>query len=139
MPFCPECRDEFQDWVEVCPNCKVALIDKLKDIPKPVSQIESLVHVATAPNEAIAGMWAGILENNGILSVLKSSDFKSAQYSLLINQHFTIHVLEPKALKAKELLSPFEDDLNDYVISRGNCLSLASRIFIIVAFLFFWR
>jgi hypothetical protein len=135
MPFCPKCRDEFQDWVKVCPDCKVALVDKLKDIPKTVFQDEPLVHIATAPNEAVAGMWAGILENNGISCVLKSDNLRSAYYFLLTNHYFTIHVLDSKALQAKEILSPLEDDLNDYVISRGNCLSLTSRIFIVVVFL----
>jgi len=135
MPFYPECLDGFQDWVKVCPDCKVALVDKLQDIPRPASEIEPLVHVATAPNEPIAGMWAGILKDNGINSVLKSSDFRSAQYSLLTNQHLTIHVLESKALKTKEIISPLEYDLNDFVNTRGNYLSIRCRIFIVIFFL----
>jgi hypothetical protein len=35
MPFCPQCREEFQEWVEVCPDCGVALVDKLEPIPRP--------------------------------------------------------------------------------------------------------
>ncbi|MDD5703251.1 MAG: hypothetical protein PHU23_14535 [Dehalococcoidales bacterium] len=62
MPYCPKCRDEFQDWVKVCPGCQVALVDELPAL----SEIEKirierrndpLVHVATASNEAVAGMW----------------------------------------------------------------------------------
>ncbi len=29
MPFCPNCRDEFQDWVKVCSDCNSTLVDKL--------------------------------------------------------------------------------------------------------------
>jgi len=29
VPYCPKCREEFQDWVKVCPDCGVALVDKL--------------------------------------------------------------------------------------------------------------
>ena len=137
MPFCPQCRDEFQDWVKECPDCKVPLVDKLKDITKTVFQDEPLVYVITAPNEAVAGMWAGILENEGILCVLKSDNLRSAQYSLLTNQNFTIHVSESKASQAEKMLSPFEDDLNNYVMSRSNDLSLPSRILVVVSFLLF--
>ena len=105
-----------------------------KDITPPASD-EALVHVATAPNEPIAGMWAGILGDNGIPSVLKSCDFRSAQYSLLTNQHLTIHVLESKALQAEEILSPLENELKNYTISRDNRLSLPSRVLVVVAFL----
>jgi len=33
MPFCPKCRDEFQDWVKVCPDCKIELVEKLDPLP----------------------------------------------------------------------------------------------------------
>jgi hypothetical protein len=101
----------------------------------PLLNNEPLVHVATAPNEAVASIWAGILENNGIYCVLKGANLRCAYYVLLTNHHSTIHVLALKASLAKEILGPLEDDLNDYVISRGNCLSLRSRIFIVVVFL----
>lgn len=34
MPFCPNCRDEFEDWVETCPDCKVSLVDEQPPKPK---------------------------------------------------------------------------------------------------------
>ena len=34
MPFCPNCRDEFEDWVKTCPDCHVDLIDELPPLPK---------------------------------------------------------------------------------------------------------
>jgi len=34
MPFCPNCRDEFEDWVEICPDCRVALVDEPAPLPK---------------------------------------------------------------------------------------------------------
>ena len=33
MPFCPQCRGEYMDWVRECPDCKVPLVEKLE--PKP--------------------------------------------------------------------------------------------------------
>ncbi|GAI73249.1 unnamed protein product, partial [marine sediment metagenome] len=70
MPYCPKCGDEFQNWVQVCPDCSVALVDKLSEPPpsEPKAKVreDPLVYIATAPNEPLAMMWAGILENEGI-------------------------------------------------------------------------
>jgi nucleotide-binding universal stress UspA family protein len=68
-----------------------------------------LVHIATAPNEAIAGMWAVILESNAIPCVLKSDNLRAAQYSLPQNQFQAIYVLEPAAEMAKRLLMPLDE------------------------------
>ena len=50
MPFCPKCRDEFEDWVEECPDCRVRLVDVLPE-PSPELEVkvssEPLVTVAT--------------------------------------------------------------------------------------------
>ena len=32
MPYCPKCRDEFEDWVKVCPDCNVTLVDELPEM-----------------------------------------------------------------------------------------------------------
>lgn len=136
MPFCPECRDEFEDWVKTCPDCKVPLVaelpPKLPRTPKPPRpprfNNEPMVHVATAPNEAIAFLWAGILEENGIHCVLKSDNFRSAMYVLLVNHFYTIHVLKSSMLRAQRILKPFAKNQSQYVASRGNCFSLKNRI-----------
>ena len=28
MPYCPKCREEFQNWVTECLNCSTPLVDK---------------------------------------------------------------------------------------------------------------
>ena len=132
MSFCPECRDEFQSWVTVCPDCQVALVDRLEEIPQPVPNNEPLVHVATAPNEAIAGLWAGILENNGILCVIKSDNLRSAQYSLLYNQYQSVYVLKSVARRAKTILQPFKREMKIYAHSSVVLLPFISRILLIL-------
>jgi hypothetical protein len=135
MPFCPKCRDEFQDWVKVCPDCGVALVDKLPEPPAPPEKEkfdDRIMRIATAPNEPIAYMWAGILENNGIYCLLKSSNLKSAMYSLLTNQQYSIYVFRTTALRAKRVLSPFEKSQQEYVGSRENLYPISSRVFIII-------
>lgn len=33
MRYCPKCREKFQDWVTLCPDCKIPLVDKLPEQP----------------------------------------------------------------------------------------------------------
>jgi len=74
MPFCPDCRDEFQDWVEVCPDCGVRLVDTLPEPPPPepppkpkkVLSSESLVTVATFNYPLEAHLARTKLESEGI-------------------------------------------------------------------------
>jgi len=107
MPYCPQCRDEFQDWVKVCPDCKVALVAELPLQPKHEEVDEPLVYIATAPNESVANMWAGILEEHGIHCLLKSANLRAAMYAFTYNMTCQIHVLASQAERAKEILDPF--------------------------------
>jgi hypothetical protein len=110
VPYCPKCRDEFQDWVKVCPDCGVALVEKLPLPPtsrKRKKQDEPPVHIATAPNEAVANMWSDILREHGIRCLLKGGELRAAMYSLTYNQQYEIHVLASEAKKAAQILAPF--------------------------------
>ncbi len=116
MPYCPKCRGEFQNWVQVCPDCGVALVDMLPELPpvkpKPKAKLskEPLVYIATAPNEPLARMWAGILENEGIYSLVRGSDLGAAMYVPSLLSHSEIHVLASQAEKAREILIPLLED-----------------------------
>jgi hypothetical protein len=41
MKICPTCGDEFQDWVEVCPDCEVSLKseEEMPSLPETISGI----------------------------------------------------------------------------------------------------
>lgn len=107
MPYCPQCRDEFQDWVKVCPDCKVTLVVELPPQPEHEEMDEPLVYVATAPNESVATMWSGVLEEHGIRCLLKRANLRAAMYAFTYNMTCQIHVLASQAEQAKEILSPF--------------------------------
>lgn len=107
MPYCPHCRDEFQDWVKVCPDCKVALVAELPLQPNHEEVDEPLVYITTAPNESVASMWSGILEEHGIHCLLKSANLRAAMYAFTYNMTCQIHVLASQAERAKEILSSF--------------------------------
>ena len=111
MPYCPECHDEFQEWVKVCPDCGLDLVDKLPDSPMPKPKVklneDMLIHIATAPNEPLAMMWAEILKSEGIHSLVKSRDLRAAMYTPSLLSHCEIHVLSSQVEKAQQILAPF--------------------------------
>ena len=64
---------------------------------------DPLVKVATAPNQMIASMWTGWLEEEGIHSLVKSGGSGPAYFGTMINEHF-IYVLARDAARAREIL-----------------------------------
>ncbi len=71
---------------------------------------DPLVLVATAPNEPTAMLWSGILENEGIHSVIKGGELNAAMYVPSSLTPCRIFVLSSQADKAKEVLEPFLHD-----------------------------
>lgn len=110
MPFCPECRCEFTDRVEVCPDCGVALVDNLPVQPEHEAGQGPLVQVASAPNYVIASLWASVLEDEGIHCLVTGSDLMAAMYTLPLNASHQLHVLESQAEQAKEILDSLTEE-----------------------------
>ncbi|HEX9976395.1 MAG TPA: DUF2007 domain-containing protein [Dehalococcoidales bacterium] len=73
---------------------------------KPGYDNSSLVYIGTAPNEIVAGMWAGILEENGISAMLKRGTW-SVMLAFPVNVSCDIYVLASTAVRAREILRPF--------------------------------
>ena len=103
MPYCPNCRDEFQDWVKECPDCKVKLVDELPPLPEEITREGALVHLATAPNEIEARLWKSILEDNVIQSMIKVAESLNLYLSPLALKH-RLYILEEDEQKAREVL-----------------------------------
>ena len=115
MPYCARCSGEYQNWVQVCPDCGVPLVEKLPEPPsKPKQKTKKhgdpLVIVATAPNEPLAMMWAGILEDKGIHSLVRGRDLRAAMYTPSLLSHSDVLVLASQVEKAKQILVPFIED-----------------------------
>jgi len=110
MSYCPECRDQFEDWVKKCPDCHTALVGKLPE-PKTESSTREkasnapLAHLATAPNEGIALMWSDILNENDIHSLVKSAAMNI--YVQTFGSPYELYVLESDVGRARQTLAPF--------------------------------
>ncbi|MBM4445619.1 MAG: zinc-ribbon domain-containing protein [Chloroflexi bacterium] len=112
MTRCPECRHEFQDGVDACPNCGAHLIPG-RPAPHATGSgrgREPLVYVATAPDEVLASLWKGILEEEGIPSLIRRSDLTAAMYVLPGNTRCEIHVLASEAQRARDILDSLRED-----------------------------
>lgn len=103
MPYCPVCRDEFEDWVKTCPDCKVPLVNELPPEPEEHFRKGSLVHVATVRGELEAQMWKGILKDNGVESLVKVAESLNIYMPPIALKH-KIYVLEEDEEKAREIL-----------------------------------
>lgn len=43
--YCPDCRGEFRDWLDRCPDCDVPLVDDLIALPEPPAVARALADV----------------------------------------------------------------------------------------------
>ena len=65
------------------------------------------MRIATAPNEAVAGMWLGILAEHDIDCFLKGRGLAAAMYASPLNQSNEIHLLTSEVGRAEQILAPF--------------------------------
>jgi len=114
MPYCPGCRGEFQDWVQICPDCQVNLVSELAPVPqnkqKTYSPLdkkkinEPILPVASAPDELIASMWQGILKDNGINCLLGTGSSVLTSQGQKFGVPVTIFTLASEVKRAREIL-----------------------------------
>ena len=76
MPYCPDCRDEYQRGISECPYCGVNLVDVLEErktcgSTKASDEKNDFVRLRDFPSCVYAHMLQGALENEGIPSMLK--------------------------------------------------------------------
>jgi hypothetical protein len=111
MPFCPKCKDEFQDWVKACPDCRVALEDKL---PPPSPKIKSIlpvdpiVTIATFSYPTEAHLNKAKLESEGIDAFVADEHIVQANwlYSLAIGG-VRLQVKESEAEEALSIIKGY--------------------------------
>ena len=130
MPFCPKCRDEFQDWVSVCPDCRVKLVDKLKPLPKPTLlkpvknklPHEKLITIARFSHPEEAYIIAARLESEGI------SSFVADEHTIKVNWLLSnaiggvrLQVRESDAAETKRILDLTEPNIQAAASSEERC------------------
>jgi hypothetical protein len=76
MPYCPDCRDEYQRGVTECPYCGASLVDALKErkasgSPSADDGKRDFIRLRDFPSSVYAYALQAALENEGIPSLLK--------------------------------------------------------------------
>jgi hypothetical protein len=84
MPFCPECHDEFQEWVKVCPDCGRELVEQLPKTGHLKSLPETLVTIADYQFATLAYLSQAKLESEGIQSIVFDDHIINANWLYLI-------------------------------------------------------
>jgi len=72
---------------------------------------DPLKHIATAPNETVAHLWAGILEDSGIHCLIKRGATVDAFFSIMtpVNVPCNIYVLASEADDAHKILQELSE------------------------------
>lgn len=74
MPYCPNCKAEYNPGVKKCSDCDVSLVEKLPVEPEETPEPIKYVLLRTLPSRLYAEMLRESLRNSGIDSVIKGDD-----------------------------------------------------------------
>lgn len=77
MPFCPQCRSEYEAETERCPDCGLSLVEELADM-EDQGEVGNFVLLHVFPNVVYAEMVRETLENRGIPCLVKADMLTSA-------------------------------------------------------------
>ena len=75
MPYCPECAFEYDSSMQICPECKVGLVDQMPGAAA-VSPDDSWIRVCQIDKDLTSQLVRGLLESNNIPSIVMSSAFQ---------------------------------------------------------------
>lgn len=107
MPTCPECQCEFDDGIEICPNCNVALVAEDDDKADEDLPAEGLVVIETTTDDVRVGLLRELLEEGGIPCFL-SNELAPTRTD----------IAETKVLVPREMVGDARGLVRDYDVSE---------------------
>jgi hypothetical protein len=107
MPYCPKCGYEYEEGIEICPDCEVKLVDHLTE----ESFDGEMIEVYSTLSVAEAGMVKELLYNEGIFSAL-SNEMGSALFGGTGSEVGEVKVFVSENLvgRARELIETYMED-----------------------------
>jgi hypothetical protein len=70
MPFCPQCRFEYQQSVKACPECKVDLVEVLEGVP---TTDEDFIEVYSVNSRMEADVIRSLLEEEQVPCLIRDT------------------------------------------------------------------
>ncbi len=111
MPFCPNCKYEYEPGVTICPDCGAALVDKLPEEaePEPVKY----VYLRDVPSRLYAEMLKGALEEKEIPCFIKGDDIgiMLGSYSTTSPVRISVWVDRNKLFEARKIAQEILGDI----------------------------
>jgi hypothetical protein len=110
MPFCPNCKYEYNEDVKECPDCGVPLVDKLQEESPEESDY---VPLRSLPSRLYAEMLQEALKKEGIPSIIKGDDvgIMLGSYSTTSPVKVTIWVPEAAVDRCAEIADQMLDHI----------------------------
>jgi len=107
MPFCPVCGYEYEQGIEMCPDCEAELVDRLSEEHFDGDMVE----VFCSYSSPEAGMVKELLYNEGIFSAT-SNEFMSAILGGTLSEasEVRVWVSEDDAGRARDLIETYIED-----------------------------
>jgi len=121
MPFCPKCKEEYRDGIEICAECGEALVATLPTDDSKHPSIE-FVLLAEAQGEIQTRLLKAALEQDGIPTILVGDTLDTFQ----IYPSYESRILVPRRLLERAqtimdvVMSPASDaELGEEAIEDG--------------------
>lgn len=121
MAWCPKCKEEYEDFVEMCAECKVPLVQSLEDINN-----DRMLIVVESEEEA-----------DKAIEFLKYSEINSGSMKKAENEYgeeiVVLYVLEEDWEKASKIMQGFQMvekkdvDLDDYFFNEYETIDLENE------------
>ena len=111
MPYCPNCRFEYKEEMDKCPDCGTELVDELPNETPP--QEPKFVPLRNLPSRVYAQMLQEALKNEGILSMIKGDEgipLRTTTIHIPVSK-ITIWVPKKDAAKAEEIADQMLDHI----------------------------
>ncbi len=116
MPYCPKCRCEYREEIDVCADCGVDLVDECPPEIDEDHQDAEWVELQAFPGTLYAGMAVEILQREGIPAYTQSRFGGGIGVGPVDGASFTgasalVFVLEPDYEQALLAIEPMIDEL----------------------------
>jgi hypothetical protein len=113
MPFCPQCRYEYNENIKTCPDCRIPLVSHLSEDHNHDEGVE-LVALHALPGVIYGEMVKESLEKAGIRCVLKTDVVSTgllARGALGVGQECQIYVNKKDEKRAENILHAMMDHI----------------------------